>query len=169
MKAIPLSAIVFHWITTFGVPATITSDYRPQSRANVWAAFCNLLSILHHQTTAYHPEVSDEVEKRHHRLKGALCACAAAATWAEEISWILNSLRSQPREDTDLSLAEAVFGALFVLPNELLQYEEFSIDQIVKKLAKVIDTPAFSLPIKHNSRRQLPDKLPGYFLHAHLI
>jgi hypothetical protein len=95
----------------------VTSDYRPQFTANVWAAFCDMLSISHHQTTAYHPEASDTVEKLHHRLKGALRVRSAAATWAEEIPWILLGLHSQPREDTDLSPAEAVFGALFVLPN----------------------------------------------------
>jgi hypothetical protein len=30
-------------------------------------------------------------------------------------------LRAQPREDTGLSLTEAVFGAQIVLPNEFLQ------------------------------------------------
>jgi hypothetical protein len=34
----------------------------------------------------------------------------------------------------------------FVLQNEFLQGKEFSVDQIVNKFAKIIDTPAFSLP-----------------------
>ncbi len=36
-------------------------------------------------------------------------------------------------EDTNLSPAEAVFGTPLVLPNELLQAEETSFDQILKK------------------------------------
>jgi hypothetical protein len=39
------------------------------------------------------------------------------ATWAKEIPWVLLGLRAQPREDTGLSPAEAVFGAPIVLPN----------------------------------------------------
>jgi hypothetical protein len=32
-----------------------------------------------------------------------------------------------------------------ILPNELFQVEEFSVDDIVNKFSKIIDTPAFSL------------------------
>jgi hypothetical protein len=57
---------------------------------------------------------------------------SATATWAEELPFVLLSLRVQPREDTGLSLAEAVFGTSIVLPNEFLQGDEFSFDSIVK-------------------------------------
>jgi hypothetical protein len=72
------------------------------------------------------------------------------------------------REDTGLSLAEAAFGTPLVLPNEFLQNGEFSVDQIIKKFAKVIDTAAFSLPSKHNMVLKLLDELPVHFLHAPL-
>jgi hypothetical protein len=73
MEAIPPAVIsaadcshvlVFHWITRFGVPATITSD----------------LSVSHHQTIAYYPYMNSAVERLHHRLKDALHAWVAAAT-----------------------------------------------------------------------------------------
>ncbi len=51
-------------------------------------------------------------------------------TYAKETSWVLLGLRAQPREDTGLSLAEVVFGALIVLPNEFLQGDEMSGDTI---------------------------------------
>ncbi len=51
------------------------------------------------------------------RLKDALRAHATAATWSEELPFVLLRLRAQPREDTGLSPAEAVFGAQIVLPN----------------------------------------------------
>jgi hypothetical protein len=41
----------------------------------------------------------------------------AVASWAEEISWILLSLCSQPRKDSGISLAEADYGAPLVLPS----------------------------------------------------
>jgi hypothetical protein len=44
-------------------------------------------------------------------------------------------LRAQPREDSGLSQAAAVFGAQIVLPNEFLQNDEFSVDTIVQNLA----------------------------------
>ncbi len=45
-------------------------------------------------------------------------------------------LRAQPREDTGLSPAEAVFGAQIVLPNVFLQNDKFSVDAIVKNFPK---------------------------------
>jgi hypothetical protein len=71
-------------------------------------------------------------------------------------------LRAQPREDTGLSLAAAVFGAQIVLPNKFLQNEEFSVDTIVKKFS--LRSPAQRPPLLHHQsrvagrggRRQLP-------------
>jgi hypothetical protein len=60
---------------------------------------------------------------------------AAAATWSEEFPFVLVGLRAQPREDTGLSPAEAVFGAPIV-PNEFLQGEEISVDSIIKNFPK---------------------------------
>jgi hypothetical protein len=79
-----------------------------------------MLHIMHCQTTAYHPESNGADERFYHRLKDALPARTVAATWAEEILWVL-LLRTQPKEDTGLSPAEAVFGAPIVLPNEFLK------------------------------------------------
>jgi hypothetical protein len=45
---------------------------------------------------------------------------------------VLLGLRAQRREDNGLSPAEAVFGAPIVLPKEVLQNEEISVDSIIK-------------------------------------
>jgi hypothetical protein len=90
---------------------------------------------FHIARTAYHPEVKGAC---------ALHARATAATWAEEIPWVLLGLCSQWREDTGFSLAEAVFGTPLVLQNEFLQEEEFSIDQISLKNFQIPRCPCFS-------------------------
>ncbi len=46
--------------------------------------------------TSEHPELNDAVERLHRHLKDALCACAAVATWSEELPFVLLGLRSQP-------------------------------------------------------------------------
>jgi hypothetical protein len=58
------------------------------------------------------------------------------ATWAKEIPWVLLGLRAQPREDTGLSPAEAVFGAPIVLPNEFLKGDEIPVNTIQKFFCK---------------------------------
>jgi hypothetical protein len=113
-----------------------------------------MLNISHKQTTAYHPESNG--------------AHAAAATWFKELPFVLLGLRAQPREDTGLSLAEAVFGAQIVLPNEFLQNDEFSVDTIVNKFVKTLHVSAPSLP-RHNSSTDLPIELPAELLSAPLI
>jgi cleavage and polyadenylation specificity factor subunit 1 len=126
MEAIPLSdmstaacakALTFTWISHFGVPERITSDRGPQFTSNLWFKLCEMLHISHKQTTAYHPESKGAVQRLHRRLKDALCARAAAATWSKQLPFVLLRLRAQPREDTGLSPAEAVFGAPIVFPN----------------------------------------------------
>jgi hypothetical protein len=89
-------------------------------------------ACLGKQTTSYHPESNGAVKRLHCRLKDALRARSAAATWSEELPFVLLGLRAQPREHTGLSPAEAVFGAPIVLPYEFLQNEEMSVDAIIK-------------------------------------
>jgi hypothetical protein len=81
---------------------------------------------------------------------------------------VLLGLRAQPREDTGLSPAEAVFSAPIVLPNEFLQNEEMPVDTIIKNFSKTLHVPAVSLPW-HNSSAQLPDELPCNLLSTSLV
>jgi hypothetical protein len=165
MEAIPLSdtstaacakALTFTWISHFGVPETITFDCGPQFTSNLWFKLCEMLHISHRRTTAYHPESNGAVERLHCHLKDALRACAATTTWSKELPFVLLGLQAQPREDTGLSPAEAVFGAPIVLPNEFLRNEEMPVDAIIKIFSKTLHVPAISLP-RHNSSAQLPD------------
>jgi hypothetical protein len=116
MEAIPLSetsaaacakALTFTWIFCFEAPKTITSDRGPQFTSNLWFQLCEMLNISHKQTTAYHPESNGAVKGLHRRLKDALYVRATAATWSEELPFVLLGLGAQPREDTGLSPAEA--------------------------------------------------------------
>jgi hypothetical protein len=124
-----------------------------------------MLNISHRQTTSYHPELNGAVKRLHRCLKDTLYARATAATWSEELPFVILGLQAQPREDTGLSPAEAVFGAPIVLPNEFLQNEEISVDSIVKNCSTTLDVPAVSLP-RHNSSAQLPSELPAQLLSA---
>jgi hypothetical protein len=84
----------------------IASDRGPQYTSDLWAELCDMLNISHRQTTAYHLEKDCIAASRMHFMPVLL-----QLTWAEETPWVLLRLCSQPREDTGVSLAEAVFGA----------------------------------------------------------
>jgi hypothetical protein len=70
MEAVPLSdisaaawaqALIYSWISRFGVSETITSDRGLQFTSNVWSQLCEMLNITHCQMIAYHPEANGEV------------------------------------------------------------------------------------------------------------
>ncbi len=103
MEAIPLAntaaaevaaALFSGWICRFGVPAIITSDRGAQFTSNIWNSLCLLLQIKHQPTTVYHPQDNGMVERLHCRLKDALRARGATATWPAELPWVLLGLRS---------------------------------------------------------------------------
>ncbi len=172
MEAIPLletsaaacaKALTFTLISRFGVPEMITSDRGPQFTSNLWFQLYEMLNISHKQTTAYHPESNGCTAASRTRFAHAL-----PRIWSEELPFVLLGLRVQPREDTGLSPAEAVFSAQIVLPNEFLQNDELSVDTIVKKFSKTLHVAAPSL-LRQNSSTDLPSELPAELLSAPLV
>jgi len=112
------------WVARFGVPDTITSDRGAQFTSSLWRAICSTLNISHQQTTAYHPQSNGLVERFHRRLKDALRARAAAPDWPSQVPWVLLGIRATPREDSNSTPAEAVFGTPLVLPGQFLGQPE---------------------------------------------
>jgi transposase InsO family protein len=81
----------------------------------LWDSLCNILGIKHMQTTAYHPQAKGLVERFHRRLKDALHTRLAGPTWTAHLPWVLLGLRAAPREEDNISPAQAVFGTPIVL------------------------------------------------------
>jgi hypothetical protein len=114
----------------------ISSNCGQQFTSVMWAALCKIFDIAHRLTTAYHPEVNNAVERLHCRSRMLYSTCTSCCgDLGREFPWVILGLLSQPREDSDIFPAEAIYGAPVVLPNEFLHVEEFSVDQILKKLA----------------------------------
>ena len=84
----------------------------------------NRLGIRHHQTTAYHPQSNGMIERTHRQLKDALRARLAGDNWLAHLPYVLLSLRATPKEDSNLSSAELVYGAPILLPGQLQQGPE---------------------------------------------
>jgi hypothetical protein len=116
------AALFSGWIGHYGVPDQLTSDRGAQFTSEVWAALCRRLGISHIMTTAYHPKSNGMVERFHRQLKEALRAClaATAADWEFHLLWVLLGIRAAPKDDSNVSAAEAVFGQPLVLPEQLL-------------------------------------------------
>ncbi|BHF67350.1 hypothetical protein SprV_0301037600 [Sparganum proliferum] len=126
--AVPISdtsaeniAMVFltHWISTFGVPATLTTDRGSQFQSGLFREFTRLLACAHITTTAYHPAPNGLIERLHRQLKSALMSQTESATWSVNIPLVLLGIRSSVKEDIQCTAAELVYGTPLRLPANL--------------------------------------------------
>jgi hypothetical protein len=59
------------------------------------------------------------IERFHRQLKQSLKARQCGIVWAEHVPWVLLRLRAAPKEDSNVSAAEAVYGEQLVIPHQL--------------------------------------------------
>jgi transposase InsO family protein len=154
LEAVPLKtmdaascadALVAAWISRFGVPTTITSDRGAQFSSELWAVLCRRLGIQHTTTTAYHPQSNGMVERAHRQLKDSLRARLAGDKWPEHLPWVLLGLRAAPKDSSNVSSAELVYGAALTLPGQLLHPTEPPVDQFVERLRAILPPPTRQL------------------------
>ena len=179
IEAIPLlsitaeavaDAFIGGWIARFGVPDHITSDRGTQFCSEVWSVLSRRLGYHHHFTTSYHPQSNGMVERVHRQLKEALKARGAGSDWPAHLPWVLLGIRSAPKEDSNISSAELVYGAPLVLPGQLRGIPEtpaalFNVDTRSAPSFIASRIPAEATPVA-----QIPDNLRDssfvYVLHG---
>ena len=111
-------ALIYHWISRFGIPMDMSSDRGSQFTSQLWSSVAKLLGITLHHTTAYHPQANGLVERFHRHLKTSLRARLTGPQWAQELPWVLLGIRTAPKEDLGCSSAELVYGAPVTVPRE---------------------------------------------------
>ncbi|BHF73760.1 hypothetical protein SprV_0401684300 [Sparganum proliferum] len=162
--AVPISdtsaeniAMVFltHWISTFGVPATLTTDRGSQFQYSLFREFTRLLGCAHIKTTAYHPASHGLVERLHRQLKFALMSQTESATWSVNLPLVLLGIRSSVKEDIQCTAAELVYGTPLRLPGEFVQPSTTNtnitstfVQQLKQRMAQLRPTPT-RLTSKH--------------------
>ncbi len=175
-EAIPLASITAadcaralfaRWVSRFGVPATITSDRGAQFTSSLWAGLCSLLNIQHSPTTAYHPQSNGLVERFHRRLKDALRSRAAAADWRDHLPWVLLSIPTAYREDSEFTPAEAVYGSQLVLPGQFNNTAESPSPSFLRELQTTM-TGRPPPSARHNAA-PAPSALPEELLLARFV
>ncbi|BHF65440.1 hypothetical protein SprV_0200845000 [Sparganum proliferum] len=162
--AVPISdtsaeniAMVFltHWISTFGVPATLTTDRGSQFQSSLFREFTRLLGCAHITTTAFHPASNGLVERLHRQLKFALMSQTESATWSVNLPLVLLGMRSSVKEDIQCTAAEIVYGTPLRLPGEFVQPSTTNtnitstfVQQLKQRMAQLCPTPT-RLTSKH--------------------
>jgi hypothetical protein len=56
------------------------------------------------------------IERAHGQLKDALRSHLAGEKWVSHLLWVLLGLRAAPKEDSNVSSAELVFGCPVTVP-----------------------------------------------------
>ena len=110
---------VQHWVARFGVPEMVTTDQGAQFISSTWQCMCKKIGTKHIHTTAYHPQSNGIVERMHRQLKEALRARCSGSDWIEHLPWVLLGLRTAPKEEANVSAAEATYGDPLVLPGQI--------------------------------------------------
>ena len=76
-------------------------------------------------------------------------------------------MRANPKDDTGLSVSEAVYGSPLTLPGELVDIPELLPDTFLRKVNRAIDGFAVSLP--HHVRPVPPVQLPAALVSAKYV
>ena len=144
LEAIPLSTInadtitetfIQHWISRFGIPSDIVSDRGLQFTSHRFSSTMEALGIKMNYTTAYHPKSNGLCERQHRRLKEALTA--KSGDWEQALPWVLLGLRNTPRDESDVSAAQQLYGLPLVLPGAFIDLNEASQDHFQRELQKI--------------------------------
>ncbi|BHF70376.1 hypothetical protein SprV_0301342600 [Sparganum proliferum] len=80
-------AFLTHWVSNFGVPATVTTDRGSQFQSMLFRELTSLLGTNRIRTTAYHPQAKGLVECFHRQLKTSLMAQPDHSRWSDQLPW----------------------------------------------------------------------------------
>ena len=167
-EAVPLSSIstescvrafISTWVSSFGVPSTLTSERGAQFTSSVWARVCRILGISSSQTTSFHPQSNGMIERFHRSLKSYLRVRASDSDWVSHLPLVMLGLRSVPKEDTGFSVSEAVYGSPLTIPGEFLDAPELPNSQFLSKMERII--AGFSIPPPHHVQHSHPAGIPA--------
>ena len=119
-----IDVFALHWISNFGIPASITTDRDGRFTGNVWTELMDTWGIKSHYTTAFHPAANGLVERFHRRLKEALHALAHEGPreeWFWRLPNVMLAIRTTVKPDINACPAELVYGEGLAVPGTVLQ------------------------------------------------
>ena len=101
-------AFINWWISRFGVPSSVTTDYGRQFESTLWQRLMEILDCKRIRTTSYHPIANDITKRFHRQLKSSIKACHNPITWTDSLPLILLCIRTTLKEHLHCTTAELV-------------------------------------------------------------
>ena len=90
----------------------------------------------------------------HQSLKSALFSCLAGSDWFQHLPLVLLGLRTVPKNDTGLSVSEAVYGFPLTIPGEFLGSPELPPSAYLSKIEQAV--AGFAIPPPHHVPQSQP-------------
>ena len=154
VEAKPLSRITdselrkFVWkniITRFGIPRCLISDNGTQFDSGSFKEFCSELGIRNYFSSPTYPHGSGQTESSNKTILNEIKKRLEKANgrWVEELSNVLWTFRTTPRNSTRETPFSLTYGVEAVIPLETglptLRTEEFDLENNEHTLAKDLD------------------------------
>ena len=161
-----LDAFAHGWVSTYGVPSSITTDRGSQFLSGAWNQLMATWGISTHTTTAYHPEANGLVERLHRRLKEALLAAShdCPQDWYWKLPAVLLSIRTTLKPDLGASPAEMLYGAPLSVPGSLLSNPPSSDEHLHQQQQQVLNNLRLEVarlqPIPTSAHRRQNVRMP---------
>ena len=153
-------------VSSFGVPASITTDNGSQFASGLWQQLMRTWGIKHHLTTAYHPESNGLVERLHRRLKESLLALGAEQPeqWFWRLPCTLLAIRTTLKPDIGSSPADLVFGEGLAVPGTLSNSDLPTDDQDDRARRNLLNSMRFEVarlqPTQTSAHRRPATHIP---------
>ncbi|XP_015122530.1 uncharacterized protein LOC107044963 [Diachasma alloeum] len=145
-------ALLYHWVSRFGVTLRITTDREGQFFSDTFQKLSELLGNRRLMTTPYHPKANGLLERLHRQLKAVLHC--HGDEWFDAVPVILLGLRSAWKEDLQAIPAELTYSEPLRLPGEFLApaVHKSPAPALVKNLRDPLHSLA-SVPTSHHGTK----------------
>ena len=128
-------AFIHHWVSRFGIPSDLVADCGLQFTSQQFTSTLEALGTQSHFTTVYHPQSNGLLERQHHWLKEALTA--RGGNWEQALPWVLLGIRNTPRDDSDVSAAQQLYGLPLVMLGAFISLNEATPHHLELELQKI--------------------------------
>lgn len=106
-----VEVLMTHVSRVFGFPRDVLSDWGPQSVAQFWRAFCQLMAAMVSLTSGHHPQSNGQTERLNQELeKGLRCLASRNPTsWSKYVMWVEYAHNTLPCTSLGMSPFQCVF------------------------------------------------------------